>query len=629
MFECWSPAYVEEENYFLFDNFDPMKLQNSSDLNNTSIEPHELHCSGVEREQKDQILESSIDVKMEKVSLVDIIDGGQGEVGLEEKEGGSYGDMMCVKPGLEDLKSELPNKEGIFDGESDEEGSTSLESESDNGDSSSDASSSDESMSAAESLSSSEDEDGVGMKRRETSEEFEEGEVREFDAHMIDFLSDAEVEGSKGPIRSKNEVEDLPPVPMVKVTLQASHQLLPVGVISSIMGNRVIIEGSVLHNPLNEGSILWVMDTRLPLGLVDEIFGPVKNPYYIVRYNTEEEVPAGIRVGVAIAFVAEFASQILNDKELYRKGYDASGENDEEVDNEVEFSDDEKEAECKKSLREGKSAVNQCKGVKQARFKGKRNNLMRPRTQHKDIRKRPSCGQLSMYQPHPTGLMPPQPAPLTSQSGIIPGSWSSRASATNADLIPPPTMPQYPQAIQGFNYLGNPSHQLLTQHQETPGPPGYSPLLQNTGLQGDHSMQLQYQNVVLNNIVNMMAFQQLIQQFVSHQGSNLPWVGAAPSLQPLGQNNFAPSPFSNGFTNVPGTPGLGNEIIQGQASLTPGLGNEIIQGQASLPFPPSVQFNGGSSTSHFNGGSSWPHGRRPYQRGGGRLFDRGGRQPNR
>ncbi|CAA6668801.1 unnamed protein product [Spirodela intermedia] len=168
---------------------------------------------------------------------------------------------------------------------------------------------------------------------------------------------------TKGPIKSKNElevsqrhliVEGSPPVLPVNATLEPHHQTHSVGAISSIVDNRVIVEGVAEHNPLNEGSILWVTETRSPLGTVDEIFGPVKNPYYIVRYNSEEEIPAGICEGTAISFASEFAGHILNDPSLYKKGYDASGENDEEVDEEVEFSDDEREAEYRRSLRQTK-----------------------------------------------------------------------------------------------------------------------------------------------------------------------------------------------------------------------------------------------------------------------------------
>ncbi|KAK7272353.1 hypothetical protein RJT34_28883 [Clitoria ternatea] len=154
-----------------------------------------------------------------------------------------------------------------------------------------------------------------------------------------------------------NDESILPPVPAVNVTFEPHHQMLPVGVVKSILGAQVIVEGVEKHNPLNEGSILWMTRTRTPLGLVDEIFGPVKNPYYIVRYNSESEVPKGINGGTLISSVFEFANHVLNDKDLYKKGYDASGVNDEEVSDEIEFSDDEKEAKYKRMLRMTKKSI--------------------------------------------------------------------------------------------------------------------------------------------------------------------------------------------------------------------------------------------------------------------------------
>ncbi|KAK2444962.1 H/ACA ribonucleoprotein complex non-core subunit NAF1 [Trifolium repens] len=162
-----------------------------------------------------------------------------------------------------------------------------------------------------------------------------------------------------GPIRSKNEIQNLPPVPPVDVTLEPHHKMVPIGVVMSTLGAQVIVEGVEKHEPLNEGSILWLTESRKPLGLVDEIFGPVKNPYYIVRYNSESEVPAGIQAGTTlVSCVPEFADRVLNNKDLYRKGYDASGANDEELSDEVEFSDDEKEAEYRKMQKMTKRGVN-------------------------------------------------------------------------------------------------------------------------------------------------------------------------------------------------------------------------------------------------------------------------------
>ncbi|KAF9661788.1 hypothetical protein SADUNF_Sadunf19G0105100 [Salix dunnii] len=119
------------------------------------------------------------------------------------------------------------------------------------------------------------------------------------------------------------------------------------------IGSQVIVEGAEKNNPLNEGSTLWIAEKRSPLGLVDEIFGPVMNPYYVVRYNSESKVPGGI----AISFVPEFANHVLIDKNLYKKGCDASSEFDEELTKEAEFSDDEEETAYKRMLKMSKMGI--------------------------------------------------------------------------------------------------------------------------------------------------------------------------------------------------------------------------------------------------------------------------------
>ncbi|KAL5729121.1 hypothetical protein ACHQM5_002114 [Ranunculus cassubicifolius] len=243
-------------------------------------------------------------------------------------------DMANKSAGEEEVSVE---KTAVI-GEEDSSSSSEEEEESDSGSSSSSAASS-------SSSSSDEEEDMVD------AVEVEEGEIKDFDPEEIFAGSDDDELVLKGPIKSKNEIEYLPPVPTVDVKLEPHHQTLPVGVVLSIMDAKVVIEGAEKHNPLNEGSILWITETRSPLGIVDEIFGPVKNPFYIVRFNSEDEVPSGLSQGTCVSFVADFVDHVLNDKNLYKKGYDASGENDEEIDEEIEFSDDEKEAEYRKSLK--------------------------------------------------------------------------------------------------------------------------------------------------------------------------------------------------------------------------------------------------------------------------------------
>ncbi|XP_076935430.1 uncharacterized protein LOC143602074 isoform X1 [Bidens hawaiensis] len=215
----------------------------------------------------------------------------------------------------------------------------------------------DESSSSSSSSASSSDDEDEDDESAKEEVEMEEGEIGDA---MVAW-SDGDEDGGdivKGPIRSANEAKDLPPVPPVTVTILPHHQTLPVGAVLSIMGSQVVVEGVENHNPLSEGSILWITETRSPLGVVDEIFGPVKNPYYIVRYNSETEIPTRIQQGSLVSFVPEFADYVLNNNNLYKKGYDASGENDEECSDDLEFSDDEKEAEHKRKMKMAKRGLN-------------------------------------------------------------------------------------------------------------------------------------------------------------------------------------------------------------------------------------------------------------------------------
>lgn len=227
------------------------------------------------------------------------------------------------------------------------------------------------------------------------------------------------------------------------------------------MGSKVIVEGAEKHNPLNEGSILWITETRVPLGLIDEIFGPVKNPYYVVRYNSEKEVPAGICQGTTVSFVADFADHILNDKNLYKKGYDASGENDEELSEEVEFSDDEKEAEykrlrqmAKRGKDDRKHGISESVRQKKVQVKGGfRKNLQHPIPTSPGCMgpPGPTCGGLNFVPSQVEGPSPPVPLGCGS-CGCSHGPVQVGGSG-----------PPIPHMTQPMGYLGGPALHSLPQ----------------------------------------------------------------------------------------------------------------------------------------------------------------------
>jgi H/ACA ribonucleoprotein complex non-core subunit NAF1 len=408
-----------------------------------------------------------------------------------------------------------------------------------------------------------------------------------------------------------------------------------------IMGERVIVEGSVQHNPLNEGSILWITESRIPLGIVDELFGPVKNPYYLVRYNSEEEVPAGISAGTSVSFVAEFADHILNMKELYAKGYDASADNDDQED-EPEFSDDEKEAEYKRSLRQAKRQTdrqhepNKHSGDKkrsQPRGGGFRKD-MPPRN-----RDAPIPGQQSHPRFHSSDMAPavaenkarslgPQNAPMSSPTMLPPG----------------PMNPAMPSPVHLANQMGgcfiNPAQQFLPQQPNMVWPGGLPPpphanmgvdgaalaasIMQNL-LAGANQFQQQMQNQNFGGFLNQMPMP--FPQFMPQTGmpaNQLPFgggppagnslFGAAPQM-PMGQGNFGQLPphMASGNRQEQGPrPGLPNDPRGFTNPAQPhGDGAEHSPPQFS-----SGQFNQGSSS--FRGGRPQHGGRHSSGRGGAR-----------
>jgi H/ACA ribonucleoprotein complex non-core subunit NAF1 len=68
----------------------------------------------------------------------------------------------------------------------------------------------------------------------------------------------------------------LPPVPKIDAVLEPHQTPQSVGTISSVVNKQVTVEATDHKLVLNEGSILWLTEQRIPLGIVDEVFGPVK-----------------------------------------------------------------------------------------------------------------------------------------------------------------------------------------------------------------------------------------------------------------------------------------------------------------------------------------------------------------
>ena len=168
-------------------------------------------------------------------------------------------------------------------------------------------------------------------------------------ATSVDEFTDA---AHREPPKTRNEIER--EAPTTVPVIESDEAIAKIGRVASVVGSTVVIQTFPATtnddaDPLDEDSVLCLGDRR-GLGVIEEVFGPVSAPLYSTRLPSKEQCADApdVRVGDD-AFVVLGRSRKIPTKGLYRKGYDASGKDDEEVEDDGEFSDDEAEAEAKRA----------------------------------------------------------------------------------------------------------------------------------------------------------------------------------------------------------------------------------------------------------------------------------------
>ncbi|KAL8985985.1 MAG: hypothetical protein Q9177_004290 [Variospora cf. flavescens] len=173
--------------------------------------------------------------------------------------------------------------------------------------------------------------------------------------------SDDESKGSKatsGPLRTLNEKPDeVVPKPQIEVT--PAMAIAELGSVEQVVENSILIKAKTSgeRQALEAGSLLCLGD-RSVIGVIAEILGQVQQPYYSVRFtNSAAIVEAGIVKGTSIFNVEQHSQYVFTQNIKAFKGSDASNIHDEEVgDDELEFSDDEAEAEHKRRVKQERLA---------------------------------------------------------------------------------------------------------------------------------------------------------------------------------------------------------------------------------------------------------------------------------
>ena len=158
--------------------------------------------------------------------------------------------------------------------------------------------------------------------------------------------------------RTLNEKPDeFVPKPTVAVTEDMKIEEL--GLVENMVENLALIKANTSgeYQVLESGSLLCLQD-RTVIGVVSETLGRVQQPYYSVRFtNATAITEAGIEKGTEIFYVAQHSTTVFTQPLKAFKGSDASNLHDEEVgDDELEFSDDEAEAEHKRQIKQQRMA---------------------------------------------------------------------------------------------------------------------------------------------------------------------------------------------------------------------------------------------------------------------------------
>lgn len=178
-----------------------------------------------------------------------------------------------------------------------------------------------------------------------SDEEDDEKSTAELRAEIEAALEKEDTQAS-GPLTTPHEVTSVP-VREPGVELTADCPIAECGSILnvSVPGLMITIKSLMNAKPLDEGSVLCLED-RTVLGCVDEVFGPVLMPMYLVRFQAAEKIPAAAVVNERVFFATEHTTYIVPES-IKDKGTDASNLYDEETDEAV-YSDDEAEAAAKR-----------------------------------------------------------------------------------------------------------------------------------------------------------------------------------------------------------------------------------------------------------------------------------------
>ncbi|CAN7997612.1 unnamed protein product, partial [Ixodes hexagonus] len=230
------------------------------------------------------------------------------------------------------------------------------------------------------------------------------------------------------------DIDDLPPIEELRISVPQA-ELRQAGTVHSTVDQLLVVESCPGQPVLDLDSVLFVADGA-SLGQVFDVFGPVSRPFYVVRFNSAQDLAErGLAHGAAVFYAplhADVTLYVLESEVRKLRGSDASWENNNEPPPEcLDFSDDEQERQVRRKLKGGHDHGTKTRGPRQPAAVGAR---------------RPQPGPPARF------ARPPQERPLFSGAPTWPPfppppRWSQAGWGTTHPNIwgtPPPPPPPTP-----------------------------------------------------------------------------------------------------------------------------------------------------------------------------------------
>lgn len=123
---------------------------------------------------------------------------------------------------------------------------------------------------------------------------------------------------------------DLAPLEDLKISVPEA-ECIPIGTIHNIIDLLVIVQARLGCPAIDLDSVLFLDHGKKILGQVFDVFGPVSEPMYMVRFNSAQHIAEqGVQLGMEVYFAprTKHTAYVFLDALFQQKGSDASWKDD-------------------------------------------------------------------------------------------------------------------------------------------------------------------------------------------------------------------------------------------------------------------------------------------------------------